>query len=253
MKIGKTEKHINDIIERGSGVFMGLIDPDPLKHTTESAVNLAKDLNRGGADVIMLGGSIGAQGSFLDNVAKQIKENVNVPLHLFPGNIGNVTRYADSIYFMSLLNSKNPYWIAGAPILGAPIIKKYNIEPIPAAYLVFEPGETVGWVGESRLIPKKKPDVAVMYSLAAQYMGMRFAILESGSGSPDPVPEEIVSAVRKSVDINIVIAGGVKTPAQARDLIRAGANCIHVGTKIENAKDPVERIRMFARAIHQKS
>lgn len=253
MKIGKTEKHINDIIERGSGVFMGLIDPDPLKHTPESAVKLAKDLDEGGADVIMLGGSIGAQGPFLDNIAKLIKENTDIPLHLFPGNIGTVTKYADSIYFMSLLNSKNPYWIAGAPILGAPTIKKYKVEPIPTAYLVFEPGQTVGWIGESRLIPKNKPDIAVIYAMAAQYMGMRFAILESGSGAPDSVSPKLVSVVRKNVDINIVIAGGVKTPSHARDLIKSGANCIHVGTKIEDYKNPLDRIKMFANAIHLKS
>ncbi len=253
MKIGKTEKHINEIIESNSGVFMGLIDPDPIKHTPKSALKLAKNLDEGGADIIMLGGSIGVQGQFLDNIAKLIKENTDIPLHIFPGNIGTVTRYADSIYFMGLLNSNNPYWIAGAPILGAPIIKKYNLEPIPTAYLVFEPGQTVGWVGESRLLPKSKPDLAVIHCMAAQYMGMRFAILESGSGSPDPVPTNLVSAVRSSVDINIVIAGGVKTPAQARDLIKAGANCIHVGTKIEDSRDPLERIKMFAKAIHQKS
>ena len=252
MKIGKTEKHINGIVESGSGVFMGLIDPDPIKHTPDSAVKLAKDLYEGGADVIMLGGSIGAQGQFLDNIAKLIKENVDVPLHLFPGNIGNVTRYADSIYFMSLLNSKNPYWIAGAQILSASTIKKYDVEPIPTAYLVFEPGQTVGWVGESRLLPKTKPDLAVIYAMAAQYMGMRFAILESGSGAPEHVPLPLVSAVRKNVDINIVIAGGVKTPAQAGALIEAGANCIHVGTKIEDAKNPLERIKKFADAIHLK-
>lgn len=252
MKIGKTEKHINDIIERGSGVFMGLIDPDPLKHTPESAVKLAKNLNEGGADVIMLGGSIGAQGPFLDKIAKLIKENTDLPLHIFPGNIGNVTRYADSIYFMSLLNSKNPYWIAGAPILGAPTIKKYKIEPIPTAYLVFEPGQTVGWVGESRLLPKEKPDLAIIYTMAAQYMGMRFAILESGSGSPESVHPKLVSAVKANVDINLVIAGGVKTPTQARYLIKAGANCIHVGTKIEDSAEPLERIKSFAKAIHLK-
>ena len=101
VKTGKTEKHINSIIS---------------------------SMYEGGADVIMLGGSIGAQGVALDEMAKMIKESVDVPLHLFPGNISNITKYADSIYFMSLLNSKNPYWISGAQSLGAPMIKKYKID-----------------------------------------------------------------------------------------------------------------------------
>ncbi len=252
MKESSTEKYINEVIETKNGVFMGLIDPDPLKQTPEKALELAKKLSDGGADIVMLGGSIGAQGAFLDKTAKLIKENIDIPLHLFPGNTGTVTKYADSIYFMSLLNSSNPYWVMGAPLLGAPVIKKYGIEPIPTAYLVFEPGQTVGWVGESRLLPKNKPDLAVVYSMAAEYMGMRFVILESGSGAPEPVPREIVGAVSKYTDLNIVVAGGVKTPRQAHKLIKSGANCIHIGTKIEDSKNPEKRIREFEQAIHLK-
>ena len=53
-------------------------------------------------------------------------------------------------------------------------------------------------------------------------------------------------------DINIVIAGGVKTPEHARNLMKAGANCIHIGTKIEDEKNPLEAAKRFAKAIHAK-
>jgi phosphoglycerol geranylgeranyltransferase len=247
---GKVEKYIDSITSSGRGVFMALIDPE--KHTPQKGAKLAKLMHEGGADVIMLGGSIGAQGQALDEMARLIKERVSVPLHIFPGNVSNITRYADSTYFMSLLNSKNPYWITGAQSLGAPMVLKYRIEAIPTAYLVFEPGQTVGYVGEAQLLPRDKPDVPVAYALAAQYMGMRFVILESGSGAPEPVPLDIVSAIRKTCDINIVIAGGVKTPQHASDLIKAGANCIHVGTKIEDHNNPLEQVKKFAKAIHAK-
>ncbi|MFH0957054.1 MAG: geranylgeranylglyceryl/heptaprenylglyceryl phosphate synthase [Candidatus Aenigmatarchaeota archaeon] len=249
-KKGKVEKHIESIVSSGRGVFMGLIDPD--KHTPDKGAKLAKIMEKGGADIIMLGGSIGAQGQQLDEMAKRIKESVSVPLHLFPGNIGNITSHADSMYFMSLLNSKNPYWITGAQSLGAPLVQKYGIEAIPTAYLVFEPGQTVGYVGEANLLPRDKPDVPVAYAMAARYMGMRFVILESGSGAPSPVPLPIVAAIRKMADINIVIAGGVKTPEDASELIKAGANCIHIGTRIEDGNNPLEQATKFAKAIHVK-
>ncbi len=251
IRTGKVEKYINSITSSGKGVFMGLIDPE--KHTPAKGAKLAKMMYEGGADIIMLGGSIGAQGHALDDMARRIKESVSIPLHIFPGNIGNITKHADSTYFMSLLNSKNPYWISGAQALGAPMVKKYRIEAIPTAYLVFEPGQTVGYVGEAKLLPREKADVPVAYAMAAQYMGMRFAILESGSGAPEPVPLEIVGAIRKTTDLNIVIAGGVKTPDHARALIKAGANCIHIGTKIEDEKNPLEQAKKFARAIHMKN
>jgi len=250
IKLGKVETYINNIIDSGSGVFMGLIDPD--KQDPDAAAKIAKTMYEGGADIIMLGGSIGAQGHVLDESAKLIKENVDIPLHIFPGNVSNITKFADSIYFMSLMNSKNPYWISGAQALGAPVVRKYDTEVIPTAYLVFEPGQTVGYVGEANLLPRGKIDLAVAYSMAAQYMGMRFVILESGSGAPAPVPVETVAAIRKLCSLNIVVAGGVKTPEQAGKLIDAGANCIHIGTKIEEASDPLERVKSFAKAIHQK-
>ena len=76
-----------------------------------------------------------------------------MPIILFPGNISGVSKYADAIFFMSLLNSSNPYWITGAQALGAPIIKKMGIETISMGYLVVEPGGTVGWVGDAKIIP----------------------------------------------------------------------------------------------------
>jgi phosphoglycerol geranylgeranyltransferase len=246
--IGKTEQYINSIIAQGKGVFMCLIDPD--KQDPEKGAQLAQTMVEGGADIIMLGGSIGAQGDVLNETARLIKERVDVPLHLFPGNVSTLTQYADSIYFMSLLNSNNPYWITGAQSLGAPTIFQSKIEPIPTAYIVFEPGETVGKVAEANLLPRNKPDLAVAYALAAQYFGMRFVILESGSGAPEPVPPEIVTAVKAVSSLKVVVAGGVKTPEQARQLVEAGANCIHIGTKIEEAENPLERTKEFARAIH---
>lgn len=246
MKPGKVEQYIADKSSSGKGVFMGLIDPE--KQTPEKALQIAQVLEEGGADLVLLGGSIGAQGAVVDQTAKLIKEFISLPLHIFPGNVGNLTPHADSVYFMSLLNSKNPYWVSGAQSLGAPIVKQTGLETIPTAYLVFEPGETVGRVGEANLLPRDKPDLAVAYSLAAQYLGMRFVILESGSGAPAPVPPEIVRAVRAATDLTIVVAGGVKTPEQARALVEAGANCIHIGTQIEHSS--LDQIREFAKAIH---
>ena len=183
---------------------------------------------------------------------KTIKEQCPLPLHLFTGNASALTKYADSIYFMSVLNSDNAYWISGVQTLGAEFIKKNHVEAIPTAYLIFEPGRTVGWVSDANLVPLDRPDKAVAYAQAAECMGMRFIILESGSGAPVHVPLEVVSAIRKATDLMIVIAGGVKTPEQARALIDAGADCIHIGTKIEDSDDPLARTKEFAEAIHRK-
>ncbi|MDO8627648.1 MAG: geranylgeranylglyceryl/heptaprenylglyceryl phosphate synthase, partial [Candidatus Diapherotrites archaeon] len=70
-------------------------------------------------------------------------------------------------------------------------------------------------------------------ALAGQMMGSHMVILESGSGAPSCVPENIVALVRKTVEIPIVVAGGVKTPEIAYKTIKAGADIVHVGTALD--------------------
>ena len=118
---------------------------------------------------------------------------------------------------MSLLNQINPYWIIGAQALGAPKVKKIGIEAIPMGYVIVEPGETAGWVGDDKLIPRKKPDIAVAYALAAEYLGMRLFYLEAGSGAEDIIPEKMIQKV-KMLTNHIVVVGGIRTGKQLKKI-----------------------------------
>lgn len=252
MKIGKTEKYILDELDKKGALLFALIDPDD--HTEDNAVVTAKNANEAGADIILIGGSTLSSQEKLDNVARKIKETVNTPIVLFPGNVSWLTRYADATYFMSLLNSKNPYWISGAQAKGAPVIKKIGIEPISTAYLVVEPGGTVGKVGEVDLIKRDDPLRAASLALAAQYMGFHFVITDTGSNPKQGhVPLEMVKAVASAIDSSIpyIVAGGIRTPEQARDVVKAGAKAIQVGTAFEKGKGSIERIKEMVRAVRE--
>ena len=146
MKLGKVEQYMHEKYQSQGCILLNLIDPPD--QTPEEAGRIAKQSEEGGADVILIGGSASAQGEILEQTIKAIKDRVSLPVLLFPGNIGTTSPNADAIYFMSLMNSRNPYWISQAQALGAPIVKKYGTEAIPTAYLVLEPGEAVG--GASR-------------------------------------------------------------------------------------------------------
>ena len=139
----KVEQYILDELDKKKGLLFALIDPLDYK-SLDDAVKTAKNADEGEADVILIGGSTGVQGDVLDTVTKEIKQVVSRPVVLFPGNIGTLTKYADAVYFMSMLNSRNPYWITQAQMLAAPVLKQYSIEPLPVAYTVVEPGGTVG-------------------------------------------------------------------------------------------------------------
>jgi len=244
----KVENYINKKIEEDGAILSIIIDPMdyPLP---QKAIDTAVMAHDAGADIIAVGGSIGAQGKLLDSVTKSIKEKVDVPVVLFPGNIATITPFADAIYFMSLLNSRNPYWISQAQTLAAPLIKGLNIEPLPIGYIVVEPGGTVGWVGDANLVPRNKPQIAAALALAGQYNGNRIIFTDAGSAAYEPVPLDMVSAVSRAIDVPYLVAGGVRTAKQAGDIIKAGADWIQIGTAAEKSKDPKKTLADFVRAI----
>lgn len=247
---GKTEKYILEELEKKKGLLFTLIDPLDYK-SPEDAVKTAKNADDADADIILIGGSTGVQGEPLDKIAKAIKSVVSKPVVLFPGNIGTLTKYADAVYFMSMLNSRSPYWISGAQMLAAPMLKHYKVEPLPVAYTVIEPGGTVGWVGDAKMVPRQKPKIAAAYGLAAQYMGFRFFITDAGSNPNNGhIPLDMVKAVSSTIDIPYIVAGGVRTPEEAKNVMKAGADIIQVGTAFEE-KGSVSKIKNMVKAVRE--
>jgi len=232
LQLGKIERYIHKKLEKEKLHFV-LLDPDDV--VPEVAGQIAEMSEEVGVDAIMVGGSTGAEGDVLDGVVKIIKESSKLPVILFPGSHGGISRYADAIFFMSLLNSRNPFFITGSQALGAFTVKRYGVEPIPMAYLIVEPGETVGWVGDAKPIPRYKPKIAAAYALAGQYLGMRLVYLEAGSGAEKPVPPEMIALVKRVIDVPLIVGGGIRTGEQAKKAVEAGADIVVTGTAIEKA------------------
>ena len=246
----KVARYIQEKREAEGALFFSLIDP--LDHPdTETAIKRAAETAEAGADIVLVGGSVGAQGDLLDDVVKGIKSEVNVPVVIFPGNISTISKHADALYFMSLLNSRQPYWITLAQTLAAPTVKLLGIEPLPVGYIVIEPGGTVGWVGDANKIPRNKPEIAAAMALGGEYMGSRYIITDVGSAAPEPVPIPMVKAVRHATDNFYIVAGGIKTEKQVKEIIEAGADAIHVGTAVEKAADVKKEIGKLVKACKQ--
>ncbi|NOZ60023.1 MAG: geranylgeranylglyceryl/heptaprenylglyceryl phosphate synthase [Euryarchaeota archaeon] len=243
----KVLEYISDLVAERKAHFT-LIDPD--KQSPERAGEIAALAVSGGSDAIMVGGSAGIDQHLLDETVKAVKRSAGGrPVILFPGDVTGVSRHADAIFFMSLLNSRNPYYITGAQAIGAPAVKRAGIEPIPMGYIIVEPGGAVGWVGDARAIPRSKPQLAAGYALAAQYLGMRLVYLEAGSGAAQPVPEEMVLAVRRAVDVPVIVGGGIRSGEDAYRVAKAGADIIVTGTAVESAGDVEAKVREFVEAI----
>src|SRR5438445_11256802 len=115
----------------------------------------------------------------------------------------------------------------------APRVQKFCLEPLPNAYNIIGLGTTVWHVGSARTIPFDKPNLAAMYALSAQFMGMRFVYLEAGSGAKSNVRPEMVAAVRKVFKGFLIVGGGIRNPHAAGEIVKAGADAIVIGTYVE--------------------
>ncbi len=245
MSMGRIEKYYWEKVNAQGAVLFSLIDPD--KCFLDNAAKVAKASYESGADAILVGGSIGAQGAVLDETVQKIKEAVDIPVVLFPGNISGLTQFADAVYFMYMLNSRDVYWLSTAQIQAAPVVNKMKIEAIPTSYIVLEPGRAVGWIGNANLVPRDRPDLAYACALAGKYMGAHVLISDSGSGAEEPAPIDIVKAIAKACgnDVFYSYAGGVRNGDQAADIIEAGAHGIQIGTAFEtgNVAEKVKRVK----------
>jgi phosphoglycerol geranylgeranyltransferase len=232
--VGQVEQYLLEKIEREGTIHMTLVDPE--KVTASSASRVAEDAESCGTAAIMVGGSTSVSSSHLDNVAKALKDSVEIPVILFPNNITGITRHADAIWFMSLLNSADPYFLMGAQVLGAPIIKKFGLEPIPLGYIIVGEGGTVSVVGKAVPIPYSKPELAAAHALAAEYFGMRFVYLEAGSGVGNPVPADMIRVVKTVTGLPLIVGGGIRTGEQVKEIVKAGASIVVTGNVLEENK-----------------
>lgn len=255
MKKGKVELYIHEILQSKGAMLFSLIDPVDYK-TPDEAVRTAKAAANGGADVVLLGGSTEAQGEVLDSVALGIKDEIDVPLILFPGNIATISRHADAIYFMSMLNARNPYWIIQAQMLSAPTVKKFNIEPLPVGYIVVQPGGTVGWVGDANSIPREKPKIAASLAMAGEYLGNRFIITDTGSNprlqNSGPIPKEMIRMVKSAITVPYIVGGGIISAQELRDAYSSGADIVQIGTAFEDPKLSTKKIAEFGRIVKEE-
>lgn len=245
---GRVKEYILKEIQTKKTIHMTLLDPD--KVGPEEAAEVASKAYQAGTSAIMVGGSIGVSEGMTDEIVLAVKKRVPIPVILFPGSPTALSRHADAVWFMSVLNSQNPYFITGAQMQGAPIVRRYGLEAISLGYIIVGWGGAVSIVSYTRPLPFAKPEIAAAYALAAEYMGFEFVYLEGGSGGK-PVPPGVVRAVKKTVSLPVIVGGGIRRPSTARVLAKAGADIIVTGTITEEAEDVYSAIRSIIEGIQQ--
>ena len=226
-----------------------LLDPD--KQEPDRAARMACAAQRAGTDAIMIGGSTGYSHEDLDATVLAIKEACSLPVILFPTNSGLLSPHIDAIFFMSMLNSNSCDYIIREHAKAAPYIKKLGIEPISMGYLIVAPGMRVAEVGHADCVPRADTDQAVGYAMAAEMLGMSLIYLEAGSGSPQPVPPEMVEKVVQSVSVPVISGGGITTPEHSAAAAKAGASIIVTGTVVERSEHIEKALAGIIQALRE--
>jgi phosphoglycerol geranylgeranyltransferase len=157
---------------------------------------------------------------------------------------------------MSLLNARNPYWITQAQMLAAPVIKSFGVEPLPVGYIVVSPGGTVGWVGDANFRSKGEAKDSCSACNGRGIPGKqdnnnRHRIKSKASGS-GPVPKEMIRAVSSSISSPYVVAGGIMTEQDLRDVYSSGGDIAQIGTAFEDQAKALKKVQLFSKIAKEE-
>lgn len=233
--------------KKGQKSFALLIDPDAF-HRQADLEKVCRQSNTAGVDLFLLGGSLITNGS-LDACISTIRKHSHIPVFLFPGNILQLSKQADGILLLSLISGRNPDLLIGKHVLAAPLLKKSTLEVVPTGYILVDGGRitSVSYMSNTTPIPADKPDIAACTAMAGELLGMRMMYMDAGSGAQQAIPEQMIRQVSQSVQVPLVVGGGIRTAAQAVKACKAGADMVVVGNAAEKDAALIGKI---ARAVH---
>ncbi|MBS1735680.1 MAG: geranylgeranylglyceryl/heptaprenylglyceryl phosphate synthase [Bacteroidetes bacterium] len=238
---GLCEKKVN-----GKKSFAVLIDPDKVDDNKMEQLILLGE--KAAVDYFLVGGSL-VISDYLDSCVRFIKRRSHIPVLLFPGSPSQVSKYADALLYLSLISGRNPELLIGQHVVSAPFIKQSGIEIISTGYMVVDGGAptTVSYISNAAPLPADKYDIAMCTAMAGEMLGMKLIYMDAGSGAKTPITENMITKVSHSIEVPLIIGGGITDPEKAYLNCKAGADVIVVGNAIE--KDPGLIIEL-ASAVH---
>jgi phosphoglycerol geranylgeranyltransferase len=212
--------------------LLWLVDPDKVQpRRPDPRWAMAEDC---GVAALLVGTSQG-ENPDLDCAIASIRKSASVPLILFPGSASQLSPHVDAILFLTLLSGRNPDFLVGEQVKGAPLVRDFRIEPIPTGYVLVDTGSTTSVAKHSGTAPIPESDVTSIcdHALCAQYMGQSLVYLEAGSGAAAPIGKRVIELVRGMIDIPLIVGGGLTTAETCQAAVQAGADFVVVGTALE--------------------
>ncbi len=226
-------KTLRERHKQGKKSIAILVDPDKAEDPSK-LLHLINMASENCVDFFFVGGSL-ITTTNLSAVVKIIKENVTIPVVLFPGNNMQIDATADAILFLSLISGRNPEFLIGQHVVAAPVIRNTKLEVIPTGYLLINSGRTtsVAYISNTTPIPDDKYSLAACTAMAGEMLGLQFIYLDAGSGAEKEINGKMIATVRKSVTIPLIVGGGINTSQKALKALEAGADMIVLGNSLE--------------------
>ncbi|HMM11165.1 MAG TPA: geranylgeranylglyceryl/heptaprenylglyceryl phosphate synthase [Bacteroidales bacterium] len=240
---------VYDLFCKPGKKFAVLIDPD--KPSDKVLRGLAHNAAQCGVDFFFVGGSLLTSDNLESCIRILRAEAHDIPVVLFPGNSHQISRHADAFLFLSLISGRNAEMLIGRHVIAAPYLKMSGIEVISTGYMLIESGRptSVSYMSNSMPIPADKNDIAICTAMAGEMLGMKILFMDAGSGALNPVPLKMIDDVRRSIGIPLIVGGGIRSPQQAGEIARAGADVVVIGNTLE--KNP-EMLSDFASIIKEQ-
>ena len=231
----------------GKKLFALLIDPDKTYGQKLEATVLEAIVAK--VDLFFIGGSLMLENR-MDECLRQIKSICDIPTLLFPGNTLQLSNLADGILFLSLISGRNPDLLIGQQVVAAPYLRESNLEIIPTGYMIIDGGAatSVSYMSNTLPIPHDKKEIAQCTAMAGEMLGLKCIYMDAGSGARRAISTEMIQAVKASVQLPLIIGGGLKTPQDVAMTARAGADIIVIGNAVEKN---IHSLRAFVKAAHE--
>ncbi|NOX84592.1 MAG: geranylgeranylglyceryl phosphate synthase family protein, partial [Chlorobi bacterium] len=129
--------------------------------------------------------------------------------------------------------------LIGMHVLAAPYIKLAGLETIPTGYMLIDSGKptAVTYMSNSFPIPNDKKDIAACTAMAGEMLGLKLIFMDAGSGASQTVPEEMIAFVKQSIEVPLIVGGGIRTKEKMKSILEAGADIAVVGNRFEEEPD----------------
>ena len=238
----KVEETLYEKIKSCKGEIAVLIDPEKT-YKKSDIEKLVKRINDSNISFIFIGGST-LKKINLNPIIKNLKKYCSLPIIIFPGNHTQISSFADGIFYLSLLTSRNPQFLIEEQIKSTPRIIKSNIEVIPTGYMLLdETGESSTSKITQNSTKKINKKELLNLSFTAKFMGKKLLIIDNGSGSKKSLQNIDIKEIKEKTDLPLIVGGGIKSTKEIINLRKLGSNIIIVGNFIEENLDFLDEIK----------